>query len=888
MSQNPPQPIFLKDYQPPAFLIDTVDLRFNLDPSATEVTATSLFRRNPASTAPAEPLTLNGEELILKKITLDNRELPQDRWTEFEGGITIHDPPDAFSLTTVTEIDPKSNKALEGLYISSERFCTQCEAEGFRKITYYLDRPDVLAKFKVTLIADKARYPTLLSNGNLTDHGNIDDQTHYAVWEDPFPKPCYLFALVAGDLGCLSGDFQTASGRNVALHIYVEHGKVPRAAYALDALKRSMRWDEVIYGLEYDLDIFNIVAVSDFNMGAMENKSLNIFNDKFILADPETATDTDYAWIESVVAHEYFHNWTGNRVTCRDWFQLSLKEGLTVFRDQQFSADQRSSAVQRIDDVKRLRAAQFTEDASPLAHPVRPNSYAEINNFYTHTVYEKGAEVVRMIHSLIGADAFRKGMDLYFERHDGQAVTCEDFIDAMESASGCDMTQFMLWYRQAGTPRVHTQGTYYPDEKKYVLELSQSCKPTPGQDHKKSMHIPVAIGFVDAQQGSLKVSHRVSTDEMPALHETHIVSLTEHVETLVFEDFPEGVQTPVASINRGFSAPVIVKSERSETELKILIASDPDPLSRWDAAQELALDILVKRLKGESRGTSISAYLDSIGSVLDSADEDHGLTAQILGLPVESAIAESFETFDPIAVYETRQWLKRLIGDAFCETFLKLYHETSCVGPYDPSGADANKRSLRHQALTYLVASHPGKYENIAFQQYANCKTMTERWSALQALNEHPGTSRQTALDDFATTFKDDSLVIDKWFALEASHPSADTLSRVIELMSHPKYDEKNPNKIRALIASFSMNNTVGFHQKSGEGYKFVADQIIEIDTFNPQSAARLAGVFQHWARYDQTRKSMMHAELSRIATTASLSQDVSEIVGKALAVSTI
>lgn len=886
MPHTAPEPIFLKDYRPPAFLIDTIELKFELHPSKTQVTATSSVRRNPDSTSPAEALTLDGEDLILKKITLDNHELPQERWSEFDGGITIHDTPDAFRLTTVTEIDPKSNKALEGLFISGGRFCTQCEAEGFRKITYYLDRPDVLAKFTATLVADKTQFPVLLSNGNLVEHGDIDAHTHYAVWEDPFPKPCYLFALVAGELGRLSDEFETKSGRNVALNIYVEPGKETRAEYALDALKRSMRWDEVTYGLEYDLDIFNIVAVSDFNMGAMENKSLNIFNDKFILADPETATDTDYAWIESVVAHEYFHNWTGNRVTCRDWFQLSLKEGLTVFRDQQFSAEQRSRAVQRINDVKRLRAAQFTEDASPLAHPVRPDSYAEINNFYTHTVYEKGAEVVRMIHTLIGADAFRKGMDLYFDRHDGQAVTCEDFVDAMESASGRDLTQFMLWYRQAGTPRVHAQGTYHPNERKYVLKLFQSCKPTPGQDDKKPMHLPIAIGFVEAQRGSLEVKYNADADKTSSTQETHIISLRKQNETFVFEDFPDGIQAPVISINRGFSAPVLLKTERSEKELGILIANDSDPVSRWDAAHQLALDVLVRKTRDEPYDALLSSYLDSLRSVIDSAQQDPGLTAQILELPVESAISESFETFDPVSVYEKRQWLKKLVGDTFCEQFRKLYNETSSFAPYDPSGTEANKRALRHQALSYVVASDPEKYENIAYEQYANCQTMTDRWSALQVINQYDGELRRTALDNFSAIFTDNNLVMDKWFALEASHPSSDTLSRIIELMSHPRYDDKNPNKIRALIASFATNNTIGFHQISGAGYTFVADQILEIDTFNPQSAARLCGVFQHWARYDQARKSLIHAELLRIAATASLSQDVSEIVGKALAVS--
>lgn len=881
MSQTAREPILLRDYRPPDYLIDTIDLQFELHSSRTRVAATSIFIRSPNSNDQTEPLILNGEDLTLVSVSMDGEELQQGRWTSSPNSLTVHDTPDTFELTIVTEIDPSSNTALEGLYMSSGRFCTQCEAEGFRKITYYLDRPDVLAKFKVTIIAKKGPYPILLSNGNQVESGDLDDDKHYAIWEDPFPKPCYLFALVAGNLGCVSGSFLTSSGRNVALYIYVEHGKERRAEYALDALIRSMKWDEDVYGLEYDLDIFNIVAVSDFNMGAMENKSLNIFNDKFILADSDTATDTDYAWIESVVAHEYFHNWTGNRVTCRDWFQLSLKEGLTVFRDQQFSSDQRSYATQRIDDVKRLRAAQFTEDASPLAHPVRPDSYSEINNFYTHTVYEKGAEVVRMIHTLIGPEAFRKGMDLYFERHDGQAVTCEDFIDAMETASDHDLTQFMLWYRQAGTPTIHARGRYDPGTRKYELKLTQSCKPTPGQDHKKPMLIPLAIGFIDEAIGSLKVGLNDKTDE---ILETHVIALHDQAETLVFDRFPTNIEEPVISINRGFSAPIHVKIDRSVKDLRILIANDPDPISRWDATQELALSVLSQKIGGASYDLTLDALLDSLGTVLETAREAPGLVAQALELPVESSITKSLETFDPVNIYLAHRWLRDLLGRKFFEQFATLYNETNPATPYDPSGSEAGKRSLSHQALKYLVAASPEQHTSTAYQQYENSESMNERWSALLVLNEYDGESRQAALNDFKDRFSDDSLVMNKWFSLEATHPNAKTLAQVENLKSHPKYDPKNPNKIRALIANFATSNPIGFHQKSGAGYRYIADQVLEIDTFNPQSAARLASAFQQWSRYDEVRKSFIHEELSRIANTPSLSQDVREIVGKALA----
>lgn len=880
MSRSLLKPTLLKDYRPPAFLIDSVDLVFDLHESETRVKSTCQIRRNPENDESPDVLVLNGEKLELVNLKIDGIQPPKDDWKVTEDALEIRVSSDTFELQVTTIIDPSSNKALEGLYISSRRFCTQCEAEGFRKITYFLDRPDVLAKFRVTLIADKTGYPVLLSNGNCVENRETAGGKHLSVWEDPFPKPSYLFALVAGDLGLITGLFMTNSGKAVALRIYVEHGKEARAEYALDSLIRAMQWDEDVYGLEYDLDIFNVVAVSDFNMGAMENKSLNIFNDKFILASTETATDTDYAWIESVVAHEYFHNWTGNRVTCRDWFQLSLKEGLTVFRDQQFSAEQRSYSVQRISDVKRLRAAQFSEDASPLAHPVRPECYSEINNFYTHTVYEKGAEVVRMIQSLVGSENFRKGMDIYFERYDGQAVTCEDFVASMEAASGLDLSQFKLWYSQAGTPVINAEGFYHPETRRYELKLKQSCKPTPGQPVKEPMHIPVAIGFVDELNGSLSVNR---TDSDGGCSETHLISMRDKVETIHFDSFPSSVTRPTVSINRGFTAPIHVSMNRSPEDLATLVSHESDPVSRWDASQQLARSVLLQKVRGESSNHQLDVFLDSVSIILNSAYDDAGLTAQILDLPAESIIADGLETYNPIEIYNARRWLGELIGARYCDKFAALYESSKIQESIDTSGSQANRRALNYQALNYLVLGDSKTYTEVALNQYESSLTMTDRWSALLVLNQTQDDLRRLALDNFAERFSDDSLVMDKWFALEATHPSEDILDRIQTLKSHPVYDAQNPNKIRALITSFAMGNTIGFHQISGHGYRFVADQIIEIDSFNPQSAARLAGAFQQWSRYDDQRSSLIHAELSRIANTRSLSPDVGEIVGKTL-----
>jgi aminopeptidase N len=880
MAKSKVQQIYLKDYSPPPYLIESIDLEFDLKPNKTRVTATSRIKRNNTARFTGNRLSLDGEKLELIGIELNEKSLSPSDWSLSDSTLTIEDVPNEFTLRITTEMDPENNKALEGLYMSSGRFCTQCEAEGFRRVTYYPDRPDILAKFKVTLVADEEDYPVLLSNGNCVDRGTLAGNKHFTVWEDPYPKPCYLFALVAGDLGNISDTFTTASHMEVALNIYVEHGKESKAVYAMDSLKRAMVWDERTYGLEYDLSEFNIVAVSDFNMGAMENKSLNIFNDKFILADPETATDTDYAWIESVVAHEYFHNWTGNRITCRDWFQLSLKEGLTVFRDQQFSADERSVAVQRIEDVKRLRATQFIEDSGPLAHPVRPNSYAEINNFYTHTVYEKGAEVVRMIHTLLGADTFRTGMDLYVKRHDGEAVTCEDFILAMEGASGVDLEQFLLWYNQAGTPMVSVSGHFDEESQHYTLDLKQTCPPTPGQPEKKPMHIPVSIGFVSSKSGSIKTS-------IPGVNEnaqdTHIVSLLSTESRIRFEGFDENLETIALSVNRGFTAPIRTKFTQSPDELSTLMGADPDPVSRWDASQRLACDILLRHLNGETNTEILATYCAAIGVIIDNAMEDPAGTALLIELPSEKVIWELVQPIDPVAVHKARQWLRAQIGTAFHDSFRTLYEECLTGQIFDPNAKDAGLRSLRNAALKYIVNSGQPADHELAYNHYKNADNMTDRWAGLAVLNETESALRREAMNHFENKFENNELVLDKWFALEACHPYPQTISRVEKLLSHAKYDGQNPNRIRALVGTFATGNAIAFHDSSGLGYELLTSQIMEIDQFNPQTAARLMGAYQNWSKFEAGRKALMHEHLTRISAAKTLSLDVSEIVQKCL-----
>ncbi|MEQ9445012.1 MAG: aminopeptidase N [Rhodospirillaceae bacterium] len=879
MSTNtsPHQTILLKDYTPPPYFVDSICLEFDLDPACTKVISTTEYRRNPDSNESSEQLELDGEDLELVEVLVDGKVLNSELWSKSEQKLTISNPTDSFTLTVTTHIRPSKNHALEGLFMTGGRFCTQCEAQGFRRITYCLDRPDVLTKYRVRLAADKKDYPVLLSNGNCIERGDVNEQQHYAVWQDPFPKPSYLFALVAGKLDKLNDQFKTKSGKPISLNIYAEPGKTPQCEYAMDSLKRAMAWDEEVYGLEYDLNEFNIVAVSDFNMGAMENKSLNIFNDKFILADPETATDTDYAWIESVVAHEYFHNWTGNRVTCRDWFQLSLKEGLTVFRDQQFSADQLNEDVQRVDDVQRLIETQFPEDAGPLAHPVRPDRYSEINNFYTYTVYEKGAEVVRMIHTLIGKDNFRKGIDLYFQRHDGQAVTCEDFIVAMQDASGCDLSQFMLWYTQAGTPRINYETHYDASKNQVTLNLTQSCPGTPGQPVKKPMHIPLSIGFIDQEHGPLKT--KLNGSNNPAEH-THLISLKNAKETLIFKGIPSKTTAPVASLNRGFTAPVHTIPQQSHDDLAVIAIHDPDAVSRWLAIQHLYLGLLTEECNADLPGESFGVAARSFGKILENATDQPEMSAKLMTLPSESRIADALDLVDPEKIHSVRKRFKAEIGKAYAEPLRHVFAHTPQTSTQSHR---AGVRALKGVVLSYLVCADPQQNAHLAFDAYQGAENMTDKWSALSALNETISPLRAQALEHFSEHYANNHLVVDKWLSLEARHASRETLARVQSLLSHKLYDPKNPNKIRALLGTFATQNPTALHNPSGSAYDFLASQILIIDQINPQVAARLVSAFQKWPRYKQPLNNLMKDQLKRIAEAKDVSVDVTELVSKSL-----
>ena len=876
MTNDTPKAIHLTDYQPPAFLIEGVALEFDLTPDDTTIVARSALRRNPEHGTAHAGLRLDGEDMELVSLSVDGKELTADQYALDGSGLSLSDLPDAFELVVVTKIAPVKNTKLEGLYQSSGIFCTQCEAQGFRRITYFPDRPDVMTTYRVTIRAEKAACLVLLSNGNLVETGDLPDGRHFAVWDDPFPKPSYLFALVAGDLSWLADRFTTQSGRDVDLRIYTDPGNEDRCAYAMDALKRSMAWDEEKYGLEYDLDLFNIVAINDFNMGAMENKSLNIFNAKYVLANPETATDDDYANIEAIVAHEYFHNWTGNRVTCRDWFQLSLKEGLTVFRDQQFSADMRSAPVQRIRDVRALRAAQFPEDAGPLAHPVRPASYIEINNFYTATVYEKGAEVIGMYQTLLGERGFRKGMDLYFQRHDGEAVTCDDFLDAMADANGADLDQFKLWYSQAGTPEVHVSGSYDAASRVYELSLSQNLPATPDGVVKQPMRIPVAVGLLDGAGQDLPLDKDGAT--------TKIVELSENDITVRFEDV---AAAPVPSVNRGFSAPIKVVMKSGDEGAEFLMAHDSDPFNRWEAGQKFATDLLVRMAAGIASGEAVEAdktFITTLGRTLMDADLDPAFAALACQLPSEQYLAEQVEQADPTAIHQAREQLRLAIAGTLREDLLSVYDGNRSNAPYSPDAAAAGRRALKNLALSYLSGLDDARCRALAGQQFRDADNMTDRMAALAALNDREtGEERDAALAAFHDRFKDDAVVIDKWLSLQAASSRPDTLDQVVGLMAHPVFSITQPNKVRALISGFCAANPYRFHAADGSGYQFLADRVLQLDAINPQIAARLATQLGRWRRYDPVRGAFMRAQLSRILAADALSPGVFEIASKSL-----
>jgi aminopeptidase N len=870
MRTETPQPIRLADYRPPAFLIDEVSLAFDLAPNATRVKSRLNVRRNGAH---AEPLKLNGERLKLISAAVDGRALHEGERSVDGEFLSIAGVPDAFVLETEVEIDPENNKALEGLYMSGGRFCTQCEAEGFRKITYWPDRPDVLSRFTVRIEADQA-YPHLLSNGNLIDRGELPGGRHYAVWNDPFPKPCYLFALVAGELDVLEDKLVTMSGRTVDLRIFVDPGMAPRAAYAMDALKRSMKWDEETFGREYDLDLFMIVAVRDFNFGAMENKGLNIFNSSLLLADPATATDLDYERIESVVAHEYFHNWTGDRITCRDWFQLCLKEGLTVFRDQSFSADQRGHAVQRIKDVKALRARQFAEDQGPLAHPVRPSSYLKIDNFYTATIYEKGAEVIRMLKTLIGDDAFRAGMDLYFERWDGHATTVEEFIKCFAEASGRDLAEFFSWYEQAGTPRLSLKSAYDAGRRSLDLEISQATPPTPGQSDKKPLPIPLRLGLLD-QDGRTQAFVR----DGEAMDETVVVLEGSKTKVRL-----EGVdRPPVVSALRRFSAPVVLSSDAEPKDRYLLLAGDPDLFNRWEAGQELARELILARAQGQPNEIGEERFAEAMGRALSDQAADPAFKALLLALPSEPDLALALQPADPAALHEAREALRLRLAIHLAEDLKRLHSGLQEAGEFSPDATAAGRRALRNAALELLAANPRSDVAELADGHYRGAGNMTDAMGGLSALMLMGGAPYEAALEHFYGKWKNEPLVIDKWFAVQARDPAESALGRVVGLTAHPAFDAKNPNRLRALVSTFANFNPVRFHDPSGAGYRFLADQILAVDRYNPMIAARLVDPLGGWRRYKPELGELMKAELQRILKTEGLSKNVFELVTRAL-----
>ena len=880
MTEPSPRALFLKDYQPPAFLIETVDLRFVLGEEETLVHCRLALRTNPARGDGGQPLVLDGERLELRALRVDGRLLAPDEYQVTAASLTLPRVPAAFVLDIETAIKPQENLALEGLYKSSGNFCTQCEAEGFRKITYFLDRPDVMARYTTTIEADAALYPVLLANGNPVGSGSLPGGRHWMRWEDPFPKPCYLFALVAGRLALVEDAFTTRSGRRVALRLYVEPGNEDKCEHALRSLKKAMTWDEEVYGLEYDLDIFMIVAVGDFNMGAMENKGLNVFNTKYVLARPETATDGDFLAIEAVIAHEYFHNWTGNRVTCRDWFQLSLKEGLTVFRDQQFSADMNSVAVKRISDVQGLRAGQFAEDAGALAHPVRPDSYIEINNFYTATVYNKGAEVVRMIHTLLGADGFRKGIDLYFARHDGQAVTCDDFVAAMEDASGVDLGQFKYWYSQAGTPELDVSGQHDRASQTYRLAVRQRCPPTPGQPVKLPMHIPLAIGLIgpDGRDLPLRLA-----GESAAAGTTRVLELREQEQLFEFLDVSE---PPVPSLLRGFSAPVKLRAALADSDLAFLIAHDSDSFTRWESGQTLATRLMLALIADYRAGRPLrldQSFIEAIGRLLADAGRDRAFAAKALALPGEGYLAQQMEEIDVDAIHLVREFVRRRLAESLKAGWSAAYRECCSTAPFSVDAEAIGRRALKGLALAYLMTLENQESYDLAVAQYQGAVTMTDTVDALSLLAGSDAPQREAVLEDFHRRWSHDPLVVNKWLGIQATSPRADTLARVTALLEHPAFDIRNPNKVYALIGGFGSGNQVRFHGADGGGYAFLADQILRLDAMNPQVASRLAAPFSRWRRFDAPRQALMRRQLERLAATDGLSRDVFEIVGKSL-----
>ena len=883
MTETQPKTIYLKDYTPPHYEVDAIALHVELDETATRVTSTLTIRRNGDE---AKPLVLDGQDMTLLGLRLNDTTLSGQDYRIEPEALIINDVPAEFTLEVKTQLNPKANTSLEGLYLSSGNFCTQCEAEGFRKITYYPDRPDVMALFTTTIVGDKTKYPVLLSNGNLIEHGETDDGRHWATWQDPFKKPSYLFALVAGDLRCIEDEFDTMSGRNVALKIYVEAHNIDKCDHAMASLKRAMKWDEEVYGREYDLDIYMIVAVDDFNMGAMENKGLNVFNSKYILAKPETATDDDYIGIEGVVAHEYFHNWSGNRVTCRDWFQLSLKEGFTVFRDQTFSGDIFSKAVKRIEDVNQLRSLQFVEDSGPMAHPVRPESYVEINNFYTLTVYEKGAEVVGMIRTLVGPEGFRRGTDLYFERHDGEAVTTEDFVKAMEDANGIDLSQFQRWYRQAGTPQVAVRGDYDAAKQTYTLTFEQRCPPSPGQAEKEPFHIPVAMGLmVNGEALPLQLA-----DESAAQGTTRVLELRDARQTFTFTNVME---RPVPSLFRHFSAPVKATFDYTDEELAFLFAHDTDEFNRWDAGQQLAVKIIkalvAQQHAGQSfdvdaLGDTVQQFAHAFESTLRDESLDRNFIADALMLPKESYLGGFFDIIDPVAIHEARRFFAEWLARRYRNEFKTAYHALAESGEYRIIADAVGRRRLRNLCLGYLMTLETSELIELGYGQFKTASNMTDAMAALSCLTHTDCPQRRAALDAFYDKWRNEPLVVDKWLSIQAVSRLPDVLTQVKALKTHPAFNIRNPNKVRSLIGVFAQGNPARFHGADGQGYAFLADHVLELNDLNPQIAARLVSPLIQWRKYDEGRQALMKAQLGRILDHAGLSKDVYEIAAKGMA----
>ena len=871
------------DYRPPAFLVDALDLTFDLDAAATRVTAKLAFRRNPdaARGDRRAALVLDGEQQTEISVGLDGRKLSPARFELGEHSLLIRDPPDAGQLVVHSTIAPATNLALEGLYLSSGVFCTQCEPEGFRRITFFPDRPDVLARYTVTIRADRSRYPVLLSNGNLVARGGLAQGRHFATWHDPYPKPSYLFALVGGDLAALDETFTTRSGRRVALRIFSPPKNLPRCHHAMASLKRAFRWDEERFGLEYDLDTFMIFCADDLNMGAMENKGLNIFNSRLVLADPETATDDDYAAIEGVVGHEYFHNWTGNRVTCRDWFQLSLKEGLTVFRDQEFSGDLNSRTVERIAAVEYLRREQFPEDAGPMAHNVRPDEYLEINNFYSSTIYEKGAEVIRMQHTLLGPARFRKGMDLYFQRHDGRAVTCDDFVQAMQDASSVNLEQFSRWYSQAGTPVVTVTGQYDAARATYTLRFAQRTPATPGQPTKLPLHIPMAVGLIgpDGRDLPLKLD-----GESAPTGSTRVLHLQEQTQSFRFVDVPA---LPVPSLLRNYSAPVTLDIDYSDADLVFLATHDSDPVNRWDAAQRSfirALRTIAAARRGGGTLVAPPMLVDVIRALLADGTADPALIALALTPPDPGYVAALTDLIDVDGIDAASTFLMQELARLLRADFRAAYARNRVSDAYAPTPEQSGRRKLANTCLRFLCAADDDEARAAAVARFDTSDNMTDTIGALAALKDGDSPERALLFERFERKWHDEPLALDKWFALEAMSARSDTLPRVRRLLAHPRFNAKNPNRVRSLVGAFTLRNFARFHDQGGGGYAFAADEVLQLDATNPQLAAAIAGAFSLWKRFPEPRRGLMQAALQRIAATPGISPDVSEVVSRTLA----